>query len=328
LPPTDNRTGLRENALFALLFIINMIKILLYKLAQTVSLILGILILSFLLFNVVPGDPARIMLGINASEESVKNLRKQLGTDRPVYAQLLSHLNNIVRLDFGRSVIDGRNVRTEVLDKCGVTGRIGLVGAFIALGISYIVNLLVYRVPHTQILIKLSSLGAVMPTFFTGLIIALTLGYLFPSISLTSFNTSEAEWSSIFAPAFVISLYPSVLMITLLREKIVQAGHADYALAARAFGFPPSYIFHAVLLRSVSVSWLALWVNQLSTIFISSLIVEFIFTISGVGSLMANAIQQKDFPMLQGVIVINALFFILLSQLSNLIYPLLDPRIS
>lgn len=297
------------------------------QVTQTVSLILGVVILSFFLFNIIPGDPARIMLGISASEESVNNLRKQLGTDRPLHIQLFSHLKNVARMDFGKSIIDGRNVQNEVLDKFGVTARIGLAGALLALVISYFVNLLVYYLPHAQALIKLSSLGMVMPTFFTGLMIILIIGYFFPSISLTSYGTSEAGWLSVIVPAFIISLYPSALMSNLLREKIVQVSCANYTLTAQAYGFSPFYIFHNVLLRTISVSWLAVWVNQLSTMFISSLMVEFMFTISGVGSLLANAIQQKDFPMLQGIILINAVFFILLFHLSEGIYAFLDPRV-
>lgn len=321
------RYGTKDGGSIPPVYFCHRTRILLILVAQTVVLVLAAIILSFLLFNIVPGDPARIMLGINASEESVNNLRQQLGTNRPVYDQLLSNLKNLVRLDFGRSVIDGRAVSDEAFDKFGVTLKLGFTGALLSLSISYLVNLCVHRFPKTQGLIKLCRLGVMMPTSFTGLMIALIIGWLFPFMPLSGYGTSTAGWSSTIIPAFIIALYPSALMINVLRGKIVQASQSNYTLAAQAFGFSPFYIFHQVLLRTVSVSWLAVWVNQLSTIFISSLIVEFIYTISGVGSLMLSAIQQKDFPMLQGILLINAVFFILVSQVSEFIYVLLDPRI-
>src|SRR5260370_11395985 len=101
--------------------------------ALSLSLLLGVTAGSFILFNVVPGDPARLILGPNASEESVRELRHELGTDRPLWTQANDQLTRIAHLDFGRSVIDGRSVEPEVMSKFWVTARIGMLAAVLSL---------------------------------------------------------------------------------------------------------------------------------------------------------------------------------------------------
>ncbi|NQU63957.1 MAG: ABC transporter permease subunit [SAR324 cluster bacterium] len=128
-------------------------------------------------------------------------------------------------------------------------------------------------------------------------------------------------------PACVVGLYPLAVMTGILREKILEVANMLYVTSSFALGYSRFYIFHFVILRSVAVSWLAGWVNLLSVIFTASLVVEVIFSIPGVGPLLITSIQQRDYPMLQGVVLINAFFFIGLSWLSELLFKFLDPRI-
>jgi peptide/nickel transport system permease protein len=290
------------------------------------SLFFGVLVGSFFLFNVAPGDPARIILGPNASEEAVNQLRHELGTDRPLWEQWNAHIKQISRLDLGTSIIDGRSVRSEVLQKFLITARVGLLGALIALGVSYVINLFVYYA-KTEYLISLVSIGIVTPTFFTGVMAALLFGVWLPIVPLTGYGTADASWTALLLPASIASLYPIALTTRLLREKILAAAAADYTRAAWSLGFSKWQIFNRTLLRSVAVTWLAALVNQLSIIFVASFILEVIFSIPGVGSLLISTIQRKDYPMLQGILVINALFFITLAWVSDAVFNWLDPRV-
>lgn len=288
---------------------------------------MGVLLFSFFLFNIAPGDPARVILGPNASEESVQNLRNQLGTNRPPWEQWKSLMTDVSHLEFGRSIVDGRSVLKETFEKFSTTAKIGGLAAFFALLFSYLINLIVYYYPKTHLLINLSNIGIVTPTFFIGVMAALIFGVWLPIVPLTGYSASESNWTILLLPSFVASLYPLALMTRLLHEKIRSASAADYAFAAFAFGFRRWHLFHQTLLRPVAVSWLATWVNQLSIIFVASYILEVIFTIPGVGTLLITTIQRKDYPMLQGILLMNAVFFIILNWLSDLILSLLDPRI-
>jgi peptide/nickel transport system permease protein len=124
----------------------------------------------------------------------------------------------------------------------------------------------------------------------------------------------------------VVSLSSVALMTRILQEELARVSRSDFARAAKAFGLPRSHFFHRTLLRPVSVVWVAAWINQISIVFIASFVIEVIFSIPGVGSLLVSAIQQKDYPMLQGILLVNALFFICLSWLSELFYAWIDPR--
>ena len=103
--------------------------------------------------------------------------------------------------------------------------------------------------------------------------------------------------------------------------------HTDYVRSAFSLGFSRWYIYHVTLLPSLAVSWLAGWVNLLSTVFVASFVIEVIFTIPGVGPLLISAIQQKDYPILQGIVLLNACFFIILAWVSEYLFRYIDPRI-
>jgi peptide/nickel transport system permease protein len=290
------------------------------------TLLCGALVGSFLLFQVAPGNPARVILGVNASEEAVAQLSAQLGTDRPLPEQLFNHFEKISRLDLGRSIIDGRSVTSELADKFAVTARLGILAAAFALLGSYVINLLAFYA-RSALLIRLVNLGVVVPTFFTGLVTALVFGVWFPVISLSGYGTSAVGWPALLLPAAVAALYPTALMTRLLHEKMADAEAADPARALTSFGFSRWHIFHRALLRPSAVTWLSAWVNQLSTIFVAGFVLEVIFSIAGIGPLLIRTIQSKDYPMLQGIILANAFFFIGLSWLAEIIFLWLDPRV-
>lgn len=291
---------------------------------QSITLFFGVIIGAFVLFNIAPGDTARIILGPNASEESVLRLRHELGTDRPLFEQGVIYVRRVLQFDLGHSVVNGRSVSKEVLDKFFVSAKVGTIGVSISLLFSYTVNIIVYFYPSANFLIRFVRIGVITPTFFTGVMSALFLGVWFPIVPLTGTTDSSLN---LFLPGIIVSLYPAALMTQLLHEKITNSSASDYVRAARAFGFPEWQIFHKFIIRNVVISWLATLVNQLSILFISSFILEVIFTVPGVGPLLINAIQQKDYPMLQGILIINAIFFIVLSWLNETFINWLDPRV-
>lgn len=294
--------------------------------ALYLSLLLGVVLGSFLLFNVVPGDPARLILGPSAPEESVRELRHQLGTDQPLWAQARSQLSRLIRLDFGRSVIDGRSVAAELGPKFWITARIGIIASLLSLILSYLINAGVFYYPRAQVILRCVNFGAVAPAFFTGVTAALLFGVWFPVIPLAGLGAEGVSWTTLLLPAIVVSLSSVALMTRILHEELERVSRLDFARAAKAFGLSRSHLFHRTLLRPVGVVWLAAWINQISIVFIASFVIEVIFSIPGIGSLLVRTIQQKDYPMLQGILLVNASFFLGLSWLSALLFAWIDPR--
>lgn len=292
-----------------------------------ISLFLGTIVVSFLLFSLVPGDPARVMLGAYASEADVARLRHVLGTDLPVVEQLCRQIHNIFTLNWGQSIATGKNVFAETTEKFAVTAKVGLLGALFALLGSYFLSLIVYFRPATKKFLSLVYFATSAPTFFTGTMAALIVGVWLPLIPLSASSSQEMSLMQYLLPAMIVSLYPLALMTKILNAKITGFSEQPFYKAALSFGFSQWAVFHRYLLRPSLVSWLSAWNNQLSIVFVASFIVEVIFTIPGIGMLLVSTIQRKDYPVLQGILVLNATFFITVSWLFDALYLVLDPRV-
>ncbi len=289
-------------------------------------LLLGAAVLSFVLFSVAPGDPARIILGPQASQESVAALRESLGLEAPLPAQAWNHLCRTASLDFGTSISTGRPVLPNVLDKFAITATIGLQAALISLVLSYAVNFLVYRFPGAGFFLGVFRAGVLMPVFLLTVIGALLVGIFLPGVSLSGSGAKVGPFTQIL-PSILASLYPLAVMTTVLRQGVAEGLSRPTHRAARALGLEGWGLYHRSLFRPALVPWLAAWVNQISLVFFASLVLEVILSIPGTGNLLLASVQNRDYPTLQGLILVNAAFFVLISFLAESAYPALDPRI-
>lgn len=293
---------------------------------EAFSLLGGVIVLSFLLFSAVPGDAARAQLGPTASEENVQALRRDLGLDRPLSQQFATLLVGLLQGDLGVSSFNRQPVTPQVMPKFTITATIGLQAGVVALVLSYLANLLAWLRPAVgSFLLPLARVGVMLPVFFTTVVAAVLLGIFFPSISL-SVGAAESGPFTQMIPSLLASLYPFAVMTTVLREKVLGSNAAPWARAASAAGMPPASIFHRALLRPSLVNWLAVWVNQLSLVFFAAMVLEVILSIPGTGDLLLTAVQRRDYPILRGILILNAVFFAVLAAGSDLSYRILDPR--
>ena len=287
----------------------------------SVSLLVGVVVGSFILFQVLPGDVARIRLGVTASEESVAQLRRELGLDRPLWERFSNHIRGLLGGKLGNSHFDGRTVSSEIRKKLPITAGIGVAGAVIALAVSYTLNILAFFLKRTALFIQLAKAGVIFPVFFTTVFGALLVATVFPGSAF--FRDGYARY--IF-PAIVVSLYPAAVMTIVLREGVLLRIESFSFRSAQALGLRGLSLFHRAVFRPSVVAWLVAWVNQLSMIIFSAIVVEVILSLPGTGGLLLDSILRRDFPMIQGILLVNACFFIFLHCLSDAIYPRLDPR--
>lgn len=294
-------------------------------LANALALAVGVIALTFCLFHLAPGDPARVILGPNASEVQVAALSHSLGYDRPLLAQAAAHFQNIATLEFGRSLADNRPVLDVVLPKFAITATIGLQAALLSLLISYGLNLLVFLRPRTTPFIDILRFGVLLPVFLLTLLGALVIGIALPQLSLSQGGAAAGPFHQIL-PSVIAGLYPVAVMTTILRERVVESMARPSFRTTQAYGFAGWPLFHRSLFRPSIVPWLAAWINQLSLVFFASLVLEVILSIPGAGTLLLGAIQGRDFPVLQGIIIINGVFFIAVTWLADALFPILDPR--
>ncbi len=294
-------------------------------LLNSLALLFGAVTVSFFLFSVAPGDPARVMLGANAPEDQVQALRNQLGLNRPLAQQYLRHMTHVLSLDLGTSLSNGRRVSAEVGEKFLITATIGVQAAIFSLVASYALNFLFFLKPRMAFVLPILRFGVLLPVFLITILGALLFGIAFPSVSLSSGSSAAGPFRQLF-PSAIAALYPLAVMTTVLRDRTSQGMAGPAFRAARAAGFHGWRLFHDSAFRPAAASWLSAWINQLSLVFFASLVLEVILSIPGSGNLLLNAIQQRDYPILQGILLVNACFFICVTWFGDVLYSSLDPR--
>jgi len=291
------------------------------------SLLAGIIFFSFILFHIIPTDPARIILGLNADEKQVETLRKELGLDKPMPQQLTNHVSRIIQFDFGRSYIDKRLVYQEVIEKFKVSlVLVGLSHLFV-----FIYILLVISCPQQAqingIIESINFLLISTPTFFSGVAVAILSFLFYPFTSFSGDFQSSADFLYMLPPAFVLAFYPIAILAKILKQEMQMINKSLFVTCARAQGVSELKIRFKHILRNALIPFLAALSNQLPMLFTGAFIVEIIFSLPGIGSLLVKSILQKDLPMIEGVVILNGILFIIINLVFEMMYPIIDPRI-
>jgi len=301
---------------------------LLSRLAYYVSIFLGIILFSFILFHMVPSDPARMILGPNADQGQVDQLRERLGLDRPLYAQFGSYLEKVLKFDFGHSYIDDRDVFQEV-GKC-LKITLSLVGLTVFILFLYLSTVVLSSIlpglRRCQDLIEffMSSL----PIFFSGIIVVLFVLYCYPVTSFSGEVRSLNDVLYLIPPALVLAFYPMAILSKILKDEMGRVLASPYVMAEKSWGFSEWVILFRYALKNALIPVLSALSNILPILLTGAFIVEIIFTIPGIGSLLIKSILERDFPMLECTVIVNGAFFVLVNLGFEYLYPLLDPRIA
>lgn len=283
---------------------------------------IAVVTLAFILFHAVPADPARLILGPNAPESQVVALQKELGLDQPLTVQFLSHVKGLLRLEFGRSYVDKRPVFQEVFSSF----RISLLLIIVSMTLTTFycaVTLIFLNHPPSS----LNTLLVSSPTFFSGIFIALLSVRFYPYSSFSGSLRLVEDFFFFFPPAFALAVYPMGVLSNLLIVEMNRTMKSKFIMAARAYSIPDDMLIFKYALRNAINPILAALSNQLPALFTSAFILEIIFSIPGTGSLLVKSIFARDFPMIEGVIILSGSVFFLINIFFEIIYPLIDPRV-
>ena len=297
------------------------------KVAYILSLWLGVVATSFALFHVVPTDPARTILGANASEAQVASLRHEMGLDRPLPVQFASYLSKVLALEFGRSYVDGRPVGKEVKRKLAVTSALASLSvAVIALYVAAVI-ILEWRQSAPRVRALLNFLCISSPTLFTSVVVAIAVVVYFPYNRFSGSLQVPGDWLFLVPPAVVLALYPMGILAGVARNQISLVRDADYVRAACARGLAEGTILRTYVLRNSLMPLLATFGHQLPLLLTSTFIVEIVFSVPGIGALLLKSVLERDLPMIEGIVVVTSLFTVLVSLLLEVLYPFIDPRV-
>lgn len=295
------------------------------RISYYISLLFGIIFFSFILFHAIPTDPVRTILGPNADEKQVETLRKDLGLDKPLQIQLTRYVSRVIQFDFGKSYTDNRSVFNEVLGKFKVS--LILVSISLLFLFLYILIIVLCSLKLSWPFDILNFLFVSTPTFFSGIIIAIFAFAFYPYTVFSGRFQSIDDFLYMIPPAIALAIYPMAILAKILKQEIQKINNSDFITLARSQGFSDIKIRLKYVLRNVSIPFLAAFSNQLPMLFTGAFIVEVIFSLPGIGSLLIKSILQKDFPMLEGVVILNGILFIVTNLIFEFIYPIIDPRI-
>lgn len=301
------------------------------RLTRTVAALALVLLATFFLAHITPGDPIRALLGPQASQQAVDAMRAELGLDQPLIAQLLSYVSGVFQGDFGTSIATRQPVSDLMLSRMAPTLLLVVYAAVIAIVLTVPLATLAAThhggvIDHLVRLLPLLGLG--LPAFWLALVLIQTLGVemgLFPPGGYG--NTPLAALHSLTLPAFVIAVSILPFTVQSLRVSMVEVYESDYVAAARARGVPGSTVLTHHVLRSAALPTVVVLGLNIGWLIGNTLIVEKVFAIPGLGALLIDSTLNRDFPVVQGLALVIAVLVIATNLLTEIVCSALDPRL-
>ncbi|MDQ7732380.1 ABC transporter permease [Halomonas sp. SpR1] len=291
--------------------------------ALSVALTISVLCFSLLQLS---GDLALSIGGPEATAEQVEQIRVEYGLDRPVIQQFTSWLWGAVQLDFGRSYYYQSDVMDLVVERLPVTTTLGIMSLAIALGVSIPLGVMAALKRGSwldRMAMAIAVTGQAMPNFWFGL----TLIIVF-AVKLQWFPAAGSDsWQGFVLPAIALGYYATPAMMRLTRSGMLEVLEADYIRTARAKGLRTGTVIFKHALRNAVIPVVALAAVELGFMLGGSVVIETVFSLRGLGQLAWNAISRNDYPVVQAIVLIIALFYIVLTLLADILNAVLDPRL-
>lgn len=294
----------------------------------------GVLVVVFTLVHLVPGDPVRIALGTRYTPEAYRALREASGLDRPIIEQFFSYAGSALTGDLGVSFRNGDPVTATLLERLPATVSLGVVGIVIALLIALPAGIYsaLRRGRTGDALVRVASqFGVSVPDFWMGILLiglfASTLGWL-PTSGYRPLTDDPAGWlRHIVLPGLTVGLVAGAIMTRYVRSAVLEVASAGHVRTARSKGLAPVVVTMRHIVRNAWVPVLTITGIQLATILGGVIVVEVVFAWPGLGRLVYNAVAARDYPVIQGAVLLIAALFLLINLIVDVLYAVVDPRI-
>lgn len=297
------------------------------RLGAVVPVLLAVSVLVFLMSHLTPGDPATIMLGENASAADVERLRHQLGLDRPLAVQYGRYIAGVVRGDLGRSIRSGQPVALEIWERFPPTLQLTLA----AMAIAAVAGVLFGALAATSrsgaaeaALMSTSLVGISMPSFWLGLLLILLFGLVLHWLPIAG----AGDWRALVLPAVTLGAQGAAVLARLTRASLLEVLPSDFVRTARAKGVAGTRVLFRHALRNALIPVVTVMGLQFGALLGGAVIVESVFARSGLGRFAVTAVQSRDFPVIQGIVLFAAALYALANLSVDVAYLALDPRIT
>jgi peptide/nickel transport system permease protein len=309
-------------------------KYLMYVLRRLVHLLpvaFGITLVVFFMIHLVPGDPARTLLGTRATEEGVAALRASLGLDQPLWSQYVDFLGRLVRGDLGESLFYRAEVNDLILERLPATLWLLVAATVLSVLISVPLAVLAASRRGTwidQAIRGVPLVGLGMPAFWVGIILILLLALKADLFPVSGFgDTTSEHLHSIVLPGLTVALALTPILIRSLRTSMIGVLDSDYVVTANAKGLSHGRVIVSHTLRNAAVSSVTVLGVNIAYLVGGTLVVERVFALPGLGTLMLDAIFNRDFAVVQGVTLAFAVMVVVVNLLTDVAHAALDPRV-
>lgn len=303
-----------------------MIRAISLRILAAIPTLLGVLVIVFLMVHLIPGDAARLIAGVDARSEDIDNVRRALGLDRPLWQQFVGFLERVLSGNLGTSFRSGLPVFDEIAGRWWNTVTLSLSAITVAIivgGLTGIASALWRGTWIDSAALLFSLTGVSVPTFFLGLLLMLVFSVQLGLLPLTGMG-SPAHFV---LPAIALGLPSAAIISRVMRSSLVDVLGQDYIRTARAKGLTEFLVVRRHALRNAMIPVVTVIGLQLGYLLGGAVVTETVFAWPGLGRLIVQAISARDYPLLQGAVLILAVSFVLINLVADLLYCVLDPRV-
>src|SRR5579859_1663787 len=308
---------------------------LLQRMALVVFVLLGVTLLVFLVTRLTPGDPARVLLGPRATDDQVARLRTSYGLDEPVYVQYVAWLGHVVRGELGDSIQLHRPVVSEVAER--FRGTLLLAGSAMAVAFSLgllcgVVGALHANTLLDRLLTSILLIGISLPPFWVGLILIIVFTLVLRWLPATGMLSATGGGpfdllSHLVLPTVTLAVVPLAVIARLTRANVLEVLGQLYVRTAHAKGLPPGRIVLRHVLSNTMVGTVTILGLEAGWLLAGTVYIETVFAWPGLGSMLVNAILQRDYPLVQGGVLLVETTYVLINLATDTLYLYLDPRL-
>jgi peptide/nickel transport system permease protein len=296
------------------------------RLLQSIGVLVGVSILVFSLIQLIPGGPAMMILGEDASAEQIAIINHNLGIDRPLHVQYLDWLVKVCEGDFGRSFQDNREILPDLLNRMPATLELLVAAMFVAMVVGIPIGI-ASAVKRNSVLDNVGRvfalLGVSMPGFWIGLLLILVFAkYLrwFPS-------AGRESWSSVIMPALALGFSMAGILMRMVRSSVLEVLREDYLKTARAKGLSERVVILKHAMRNAILPVITTIALQVGNLLGGTVVIETVFAWPGIGRFCYMRMLQRDIPTIMGNLMLFALLVCILNIITDLLYAVFDPRI-
>ncbi|MEC2074290.1 nickel ABC transporter permease [Alkalihalophilus marmarensis] len=296
------------------------------RLIQTIPVLFGVTILVFSMMHLIPGDPAQIIAGESASEAQVEQMRERLGLNDPLPKQYFNYIGNAIQGDLGNSIRSGREVTQEISGRFWVTIELAIYSTILSVFIGLIAGIISatrhYTFLDTMIMI-VALFGLSMPNFWLGLMLiqyfAIEFRWFLPS--------GWGSWQQAVLPVITLGTAGAAIVARMTRSSMLEVIGQDYIRTARAKGVKERVVIYRHALKNALIPVVTVVGLQFGVLLGGTVLTETVFAINGMGRLIIDAIRARDFPIVQGTVLVISLLFVLVNLLVDISYRFLNKRI-